>query len=207
MSQSAQEFRLGVYGGSFDPIHLGHLRSALEVMQLKNLHQLRFLPSGNPPHRAPAKAADTHRIRMLQLAVQGDERINIDTRELEREDTSYSIDTLQSVQADYPHADLTLIIGMDQFSAFDTWHRWQELLQSFELVVMERPGETMSDSARNMIDSPLQQRISVVRVTQMDISSSRIRQDLQAGLDIRFLVPYAVRNYIRTENLYLNSVE
>ena len=154
MSQSAEEFRLGVYGGSFDPIHLGHLRS-----------------------------------------------------ELEREDTSYSIDTLQSVQADYPHADLTLIIGMDQFSAFDTWHRWQELLQSVELVVMERPGETMSDSARDMIDSPLQQRISVVRVTQMDISSSRIRQDLQAGLDIRFLVPYAVRNYIRTENLYLNSVE
>jgi len=196
------EYKIGVYGGSFDPVHLGHLRSALEVMQIKNLHQLRFLPSGNPPHRAPAQAADKHRLRMLQLAVQGEERICIDTRELEREDTSYTIDTLQSVQADYPHADLTLIIGMDQFSAFDTWHRWQELLQRVELVVMERPGETMSDSARKMIDSPLQQRITVVRVTQMEISSSRIRQDLQAGLDIRFLVPYAVHNYIRTESLY-----
>jgi len=139
---------------------------------------------------------------MLQLAVGDAPGIVIDDRELGLRSTSYSIDTLETIQAENPQAELTLIIGMDQFSAFDTWHRWQELLQRVELVVMERPGESLSGSARQLLASELKNRISIVAVTQMDISSSRIRQDLQAGLDIRFLVPYAVRNYILSHNLY-----
>ena len=194
--------RIGVYGGSFDPVHFGHLRSALEVRQGRELDELRFLPSGNPPHRARARVANEHRLSMLQLAVGDAPGIVIDDRELGLRSTSYSIDTLETIQAENPQAELTLIIGMDQFSAFDTWHRWQELLQRVELVVMERPGESLSGSARQLLASELKNRISIVAVTQMDISSSRIRQDLQAGLDIRFLVPYAVRNYILSHNLY-----
>ena len=95
---------------------------------------------------------------------------------------------------------------MDQFNAFDTWHRWQELLQRVELVVMERPGETLSGSAYQLMASSLQKRISIVSVTQLEISSSRIRKDLQAGLDIRFLVPYAVRDYILSQDLYKKEV-
>jgi len=197
-----QAARIGVYGGSFDPIHLGHLRSALEVLHLQKLDELRFLPSGNPPHRSRARVANEHRLKMLQLAVEGAPGIAIDDRELGRKSTSYSIDTLETIQVENPQAELTLVIGMDQFSAFDTWHRWQELLQRVELVVMERPGEIMSGSAQELMTSSLQKRISIISVTQMDISSSRIRKDLQDGLDIRFLVPSAVRNYILSENLY-----
>jgi len=200
-----QATRIGVYGGSFDPVHLGHLRSALEVAQSQKLDELRFLPSGNPPHRARAQVADEHRLNMLQLAVEDAPGIGIDVHELGHNSTSYSIDTLASIQSEKPQASLTLIIGMDQFSAFDTWHRWEELLQRVELVVMERPGESMSGSARQLMASSLKSRISIAAVTQMDISSSRIREDLQAGLDIQFLVPVAVRNYIRSHNLYINQ--
>ena len=195
-----------MYGGSFDPVHIGHLRSALEVSQAQELDELRFLPSGNPPHRARAQVANEHRLKMLQLAVDDAPGIGIDDRELGRKSTSYSIDTLETIQAENPQAELTLIIGMDQFNAFDTWHRWQELLQRVELVVMERPGETLSGSAYQLMASSLQKRISIVSVTQLEISSSRIRKDLQAGLDIRFLVPYAVRDYILSQDLYKNEV-
>ncbi len=206
MTKRLQGARIGVYGGSFDPIHIGHLRSALEVSQAQELDELRFLPSGNPPHRARAQVANEHRLKMLQLAVDDAPGIGIDDRELGRKSTSYSIDTLETIQAENPQADLTLIIGMDQFNAFDTWHRWQELLQRVELVVMERPGETLSGSAYQLMASSLQKRISIVSVTQLEISSSRIRKDLQAGLDIRFLVPYAVRDYILSQDLYKNEV-
>ena len=206
LTKRLQGARIGVYGGSFDPIHIGHLRSALEVSQAQELDELRFLPSGNPPHRARAQVANEHRLKMLQLAVDDAPGIGIDDRELGRKSTSYSIDTLETIQAENPQADLTLIIGMDQFNAFDTWHRWQELLQRVELAVMERPGETLSGSAYQLMASSLQKRISIVSVTQLEISSSRIRKDLQAGLDIRFLVPYAVRDYILSQDLYKNEV-
>lgn len=206
LTKRLQGARIGVYGGSFDPVHIGHLRSALEVSQAQELDELRFLPSGNPPHRARAQVANEHRLKMLQLAVDDAPGIGIDDRELGRKSTSYSIDTLETIQAENPQAELTLIIGMDQFNAFDTWHRWQELLQRVELVVMERPGETLSGSAYQLMASSLQKRISIVSVTQLEISSSRIRKDLQAGLDIRFLVPYAVRDYILSQDLYKKEV-
>jgi len=200
--QRLHRARIGVYGGSFDPVHLGHLRSAIEILRVQKLDELRFLPSGNPPHRSRARVVDKHRLNMLQLAVKDVAGIAIDDRELGRKSVSYSIDTLETIQAENPQAELTLVIGMDQFSAFDTWHRWQELLQRVELTVMERPGEIMSGSAKELMKSSLRNRISIISVTQMDISSSRIRKDLQIGLDIRFLVPSSVRNYILSENLY-----
>ena len=110
MSKPLQGARIGVYGGSFDPVHIGHLRSALEVFQAQSLDELRFLPSGNPPHRARARVADEHRLKMLQLAVDDAPGIGIDDRELERKSTSYSIDTLETIQAENPQAELTLII-------------------------------------------------------------------------------------------------
>ncbi len=205
-SKPLQGARIGVYGGSFDPVHLGHLRSALEVFQAQELDELRFLPSGNPPHRARAQVANEHRLKMLQLAVKEVQGVSIDDRELDRKSTSYTIDTLETIQAENPLSALTLVIGMDQFSAFDTWHRWQELLQRVELVVMERPGEPMSGSARQLMDSSLKKRISIISVTQMDISSSRIRKDLQEGQDVRFLVPDTVRKYILSQDLYSSQI-
>lgn len=139
---------------------------------------------------------------MLELAVAGVPGLVIDPRELERDQPSYTIDTLESIQRETPQAALTLIIGMDQFSVFDTWHRWQELLQKTTLAVMERPGELMSNSARQILAGEFSERIDIIKVTQLDISSSRIRNELADDRDISFLVPWHVRDYIKENALY-----
>ena len=201
---------IGVFGGSFDPVHLGHLRSVLEVKQALSLDEMRIVPSGNPQHRDSARVAAKHRVAMLQLAVQQTPGIEIDQREVQNTGTSYSIDTLASVAADHPGSHLTLVIGMDQFSVFDTWHRWQEILQNCRLAVMERPGETLSDTGRSILQRTNKPGnadiIHVIAVTQMEISSSRIRDDLARHKDIRFLVPSAVRDYIQIHKLYTGAV-
>lgn len=201
-SKTIAASRIGVYGGSFDPVHHGHLRSALEVKQQLQLDELRFLPSGNPPHRDRARVSAEHRLAMLELAVAQAPGIVIDPRELERDQPSYTIDTLELLQAQAPKAALTLIIGMDQFSAFDTWHRWQELLQKINLAVMERPGEVISSSAEQILAGKFAERINIIKVTQLDVSSSRIRAELAQEHEIQFLVPLAVRNYIVKNGLY-----
>lgn len=205
----AAKHQIGVYGGAFDPVHLGHLRCALEVKHRLALNELRFVPSGNPPHRSGARAGATHRLTMLELAVSAAAGVVIDPREVQNSGTSYSFDTLASIAADFPLSNLTLIIGMDQFSVFDTWHRWQELLQNYRVAVMERPGETLSDNGRSILRqinvNAQDERIHLISVTQLQISSSRIRDDLANHKDIQFLVPQAVREYIHANGLYTND--
>lgn len=194
--------KVGIYGGSFDPVHHGHMRSALEVVRHLHLDELRLVPSGNPPHRSQPRVDAAHRKVMLELASANVPEFVVDPREMERQQPSYTIDTLEAIQVEVPQATLTLIIGMDQFSAFDTWHRWQELLQRVDLAVMERPGESLSASARELMSGQLAERITIIKVTQLDISSSQIRHDLQHGKDIQFLVHFAVRRYISEHRLY-----
>ena len=193
---------IGVYGGSFDPVHFGHLRCALEVRRQLGLDELRFIPSGDPPHKADPRASASDRIKMLDLAIARSPGLIIDSREIERKTTSYTIDTLEEIKNEYPDASLTLVIGTDQFSVFDTWHRWQELLTLTELAVMERPGEQLSDLADSLLAGEYGSQITLCPVTQLDISSTRIRNDLLAGTDIQFLLPCAVRQYISQHSLY-----
>jgi len=174
---------VGVCGGSFDPVHFGHLRTALEVRHQLGLEQLRFIPAGNPPHKEGPRVSATDRVKMLELATAGIPNVVIDQRETLRQKPSYTIDTLLELQQELPQASLTLIIGTDQFSVFDTWHRWQDLLQTL------MQGE----------HTP---KITLCPVTQLDISSTRIRNDCRVGTDIRFLIPYVVRQYIIEHKLY-----
>ena len=196
---------IGVCGGSFDPVHFGHLRTALEVRQQLGLEQLRFIPAGNPPHKEGPRVSATDRVNMLELAIGGSPSVVIDERETQRLKPSYTIDTLLELQQELPQASLTLIIGTDQFSVFDTWHRWQDLLQVAHVAVMERPGELLSGFASDLLQGEYASKITLCPVTQLDISSTRIRKDWRAGTDIRFLVPYAVRQYIIEHNLYTGS--
>ncbi len=196
---------IGVCGGSFDPVHFGHLRTALEVRQQLGLEQLRFIPAGNPPHKEGPRVSATDRVNMLELAIGGSPSVVIDERETQRLKPSYTIDTLLELQQELPQASLTLIIGTDQFSVFDTWHRWQDLLQVAHVAVMERPGELLSGFANELLQGEYASKITLCPVTQLDISSTRIRKDWRAGTDIRFLVPYAVRQYIIEHNLYTGS--
>ena len=196
---------IGVCGGSFDPVHFGHLRTALEVRQQLGLEQLRFIPAGNPPHKEGPRVSATDRVNMLELAIGGSPSVVIDERETQRLKPSYTIDTLLELQQELPQASLTLIIGTDQFSVFDTWHRWQDLLQVAHVAVMERPGELLSGFANDLLQGEYASKITLCPVTQLDISSTRIRKDWRAGTDIRFLVPYAVRQYIIEHELYTGS--
>ena len=197
--------QIGIYGGSFDPVHFGHLRPVLEVKNSLNLDQLRYIPAGNPPHKAGPRVSASHRVAMLDLAIARSPGLIIDRREVDRPKPSYTLDTLISLQSEFPAARLTLVIGMDQFIVFDTWHRWQEILALAALAVMERPGELLSDVANDILKGEFAAGISMVPVTQLAISSSRIRRELHQGTDIQFLLPYAVRQYIIDHKLYTGS--
>lgn len=196
---------LGILGGTFDPVHFGHLRPALDVKQALDLEQVRFLPNNVPPHREQPWLDTVTRKSLLELALQETPGFELDCRELEREGKSYMVDTLTSLHEDFPDHNLCLILGMDAFAGLYQWHQWQRILEQCHIVVTGRPGfewpsapELQALEVRRSSDvKELKQaevgRILLQSVTQLDISASEIRKQLQAGLDIRYLLPEAVR--------------
>ncbi len=125
---------IGIFGGTFDPIHLGHLRTALEVKQALQLEHVRFIPCFSPPHRAAPQADAQQRLALLRAALEQQDDFVIDTREIQRGGPSYMIDTLQSLHAEYPQQTLCLIIGMDAFYYFDTWQAYMQILDVAHVV-------------------------------------------------------------------------
>ena len=209
---------LGIFGGTFDPVHFGHLRIALELAQHLELRELRFLPCGRPPHRGAPAAAARDRLNMLRLAVTGQNGFTIDERELRRSGPSYMVDSLQSLREEQGARPLCLLLGSDAFQALDTWHRWEHLIELAHLVVAHRPGVAGAPSTavaslleRCRVDEvrALRRRpagaILMVPVTQLDISGTRIRELVRAGLSPRYLLPEPVLEYIWREGLYRES--
>lgn len=196
---------IGLFGGTFDPIHFGHLRPALDVKQALELEQVRFLPNRVPPHREQPWLTFEQRRELLETALQEIPDFVLDTRELDRKGPSYMVDTLSSLHDDFPDETLCLILGMDAFSGLHNWHQWTQILQYCHLVVTTRPGYEWPEHAE--LQALASQRVSDVAaleqsshglillqcVTQLDISSSLIRKQLQSGLDIRYLLPDRVR--------------
>ncbi|MEO5573025.1 MAG: nicotinate-nucleotide adenylyltransferase [Gammaproteobacteria bacterium] len=217
---------IGILGGSFDPIHFGHLRLALEIYEGLQLQQLRLIPSGNPPHRAAPVATATQRLDMLRAALRNEPGLCVDEREIHRSGPSYTIDTLISLRAELDDASLCLILGMDAFVRFDKWRRWREIIQLAHIVVAQRPGfdvptgapvenatlakelaEVVAErrivGAQQLADKPAG-NILFWPVTQLSISSSQIRSMIAAGQSPRYLVPDAVINTIKSHGIYLN---
>ncbi len=207
---------IGLFGGTFDPVHYGHLRPALDVMQAADLHEVRFIPNRVPPHRDAPLLGDAQRAELVQLAIADTAGFLLDQRELQREGPSYMVDTLISLKQDFPESSLCLIVGMDAFSGLPQWHRWEALFELCHLIVTSRPGSelpdfaTKTDIALKISDDPkcLQQRpvgqILLQSVTQLDISASLIRQHLSNRQSTQFLLPEAVREkleqaYVRTK--------
>jgi len=196
---------IGLFGGTFDPVHYGHLRPALEVMQAAELDEVRFIPNRVPPHREPPLLSDQQRAELVQLAIADTPGFVLEQRELLREGPSYMVDTLISLQQDFPDSTLCLIMGMDAFSGLPEWHRWQTIFELCHLIITSRPGSklpnfaTQTGIAQKISDDPkcLQQRpvgqILLQSVTQLDISASLIRQHLSNRQSIQFLLPEAVR--------------
>lgn len=206
---------IGIFGGTFDPIHYGHLRPALDVLEALKLGEIRFIPSGRPPHRGQPVAPGALRLEMVKAAVAPEPRFVVDEREIHSDQPSYSVTTLESLRRELPDVPLCLIVGMDAFLGLTGWHRWRELLGLAHLVVAHRPGwhlqaegELSTLVAAHQIHDPARLcatpggAIFLQAVTQLEISSTAIREIVADGRDVRFLMPEAVRNLIVEADCY-----
>lgn len=209
---------IGILGGTFDPIHYGHLRMAEELADALRLSQVRFIPSASPPHKSAPVTSALHRCQMVQLAIAGNARFALDDRELKRTGASYSIDTLLSLREELGESVvLGLIMGSDVFAEFDRWHRWQEILGVCHLVLVGRPNAGPAENLRPALQTLLQEclakdpaqlvssasgRIILQHITALDISATAIRQDLSHRRSARYLLPDAVTDYIHRHQLY-----
>ncbi|MGI9245679.1 MAG: nicotinate-nucleotide adenylyltransferase, partial [Steroidobacteraceae bacterium] len=199
----------------FDPIHLGHLRTAFEVLHALRLAEVRFVPAGDPPHRPAPRVAARQRLELVRAAVADQDGFVVDAREVRRAGPSYSVLTLGELRRELPATPLCLIVGMDAFLGLPGWHRWQELLELAHLVVAPRPGwRAPADgvlgellAARSATNSAALHaaaagHILIQPVTQLEISSTELRESLAAGRDPRYLVPEAVREAIVRTRCY-----
>ena len=208
---------IGIYGGTFDPVHFGHLRPALEVQQALGLKEVRFIPAGQPPHRDLPHATKTQRLAMLRAAIDDQPGFVVDEREVQRAGPSYMVDTLTSLRTELGTQPLCLILGYDAFLGLTSWHQWHRLLELAHLVITHRPGWNQDNlGAELQLQSLVQQHamtavqlsqtsaggVTFVEVTQLDISATRIREQVCAGQDIRYLLPEPVYEMIREQNLY-----
>jgi nicotinate-nucleotide adenylyltransferase len=206
---------IGLFGGTFDPIHYGHLRTAFELWQLLGLEQVRFLPTGSPPHRESSLAPAELRLQMVRAAIAGQPSFVADDREMRRSGMSYTVDTLLDLRQEYPDRSLCLLLGMDAFLGVPHWHRWREIFELAHVVVAHRPGwkapitgplgEVMVDRGTGSIRElhvRTAGRIFVHAVTQLEISSTDLRALILGQRDLRYLVPEAVRDLIVSSGCY-----
>jgi nicotinate-nucleotide adenylyltransferase len=205
---------IGIFGGTFDPVHYGHLRPLLEVREALQLEEVRLIPCYIPPHRATPGATPAQRLAMLRLALDETPGFVIDERELQRGGPSYMVDTLQSLRDELGETPLCLILGMDAFVKLDTWHEWPRLITLAHMVVMLRPGSAMpSGAVAELVSGHRVQAVGELQksaaggvwfqpVTQLNIAATAIRERVAQGRDIRFLVPEPVRQYIEANGLY-----
>jgi nicotinate-nucleotide adenylyltransferase len=209
---------IGILGGTFDPIHYGHLRTALDVMQQLGLKELRFIPLRDPPHRGQPLSTPEQRLAMVEAAIAAQPGFRVDSRELEREGPSYTVDTLHSLRQALGETPICLLLGTDAFLGLPSWHRPEEIMGMAHLVVMQRPGETEPHTAQ--LDALLAGRhassadelrtapggrVLFQTVTQLEISATAIREMVQRGESPRFLLPEPVLEIIGQQQLYRNG--
>jgi nicotinate-nucleotide adenylyltransferase len=208
---------LGILGGTFDPIHYGHLRPAQEVLRALDLAEVRIIPAANPPHRRTPQATMAQRLRMVELAVVEFPGLRVDDREIKRGGPSYTVLTLESLRGEFGARPLCLLLGMDAFEGIETWHRWQRLPELAHFVVMTRPGWSLPAAdvlpawARGRLAHAVADlaaasagKIYFQTVTPQDISASRIREAIARREAVDGLLPPAVLDYLRANRIYLN---
>ncbi len=213
---------IGILGGTFDPVHHGHLRIAQEALEQCDLAQVRFVPCGTPPHRPAPKAEAKSRWEMVRLALNGHPDFQVDVHELFRTDPCYTVDTLTALRVEIgTQQPLCLILGGDAFLQLHTWHEWKRLFELAHIVVLQRAGGPPLGNAMNEADAALQAEyrarlapgasalheapngaIFVADMPALEISSTDIRRRCAEGKSIRYLVPDAVANYINIHQLY-----
>lgn len=206
---------IGIFGGTFDPIHYGHLRTAFEMLQALRFSEVRFVPSGDPPHRGETFASAELRLEMVRVATAEQPGFVVDDCEFRRDGPSFTIDTLATIRAEQPDASLGLIVGMDAFLGLSSWRRWEEILDFAHVIVAHRPGwkapdigdlgDLITAHGTHRVDDLHEERhgyIHIHAVTQLEIASTEIRDLVAVGRDPRFLMPDAVRDLIVENGVY-----
>lgn len=219
---TAERGLLAVLGGTFDPIHFGHLRLAQEAAEALGAAEVHIVPAGTPPHRWEPVASPEHRAEMVRRAIAGNPLFRLDLSELERGGKSYSVDTVAALRAQAgAQRPICLLMGADAFLGLETWHCWRELFTLAHLVVAHRPGFDFGSFERNLppelqgefearwiehAEALAQRPAGCIRlqpITPLDISSTAIRRALKTGRSPRYLLPDVVLDYIRSNSLYL----
>lgn len=209
---------LALFGGTFDPVHYGHLRCADEARRKLKLGELYLLPSGTPPHRDAPRATARQRLEMLCLGSAEFPRLTIDDREVRRDGPSYMVDTLHEIREEFPYRSLILLIGQDAANLLHQWHRWESLFELAHLVVLTRPGEKVK--YRHDVNKQIQQRsctdlqilhcsiageVLHLEVTPIDISATTIKSIIRLGRSPGAMLPTAVLHYINQNCLYFRA--
>ncbi|MDE3058274.1 MAG: nicotinate-nucleotide adenylyltransferase [Bacteroidota bacterium] len=189
---------IGIFGGTFNPPHVGHLIVAEHVRQAVKLDEIIFVPSFISPHKRAGEEREARaRLAMVKLAIEGNSRFTVSDIELKRKGTSYTFETVESLHREYLHAALFFLIGMDNFIEFQTWKSPERIVQQAKLVVMNRPSYQRTSERLPFFESAL-----FVDVPNIELSSSEIRAAVKARRPIRYLVPSAVEHYIMKHRLY-----
>lgn len=188
--------RLGLFGGRFDPPHIGHLLAAASAFETLTLDELWFVPAKTPPHK-PAVAPAEVRLEMLALAVGDTLAFKVSDLELSRPGPSYTFDTVMGIKSERPKDTLFFLTGADAYAEIATWHRSEELTEAVAMVALARPGYTL-----DTLDSPFRERVTILQTRLCDVSSTEIRLRLRSGRSVRYLVPEAVEMYLDRNDLY-----
>jgi len=213
---------LGIFGGTFDPVHFGHLRLAEESIGHLGLGGVRWIPAGQPPHRGAPQVTAAQRLEMVRRSTAGNARFSVDASEVEAAAPSYTIHTLERLRRELGSTQsLVLLVGADAFAGLASWHRWRDILALAHIAVSHRPGfpvemaslpEALASefNARRLSDvaglkAPASGAIVTFAMTQLAISATQIRKLLANDLSARYLLPDAVLDYIQTNSLYRNS--
>ena len=209
---------IGIFGGTFDPVHYGHLKTVDYVSQALQLEQVRLVPLGMAVHREQPLATTSQRLEMLHVATAGNPKLVVDDREIKRHGGSYTVDTLKSLKQELPGKTLCLIIGSDAFSGFHKWHQPGTILTLAHLIVMQRPDTVLQMQTESeelfhghfvktagQLTEKSAGSILVQQVPQLNISSTEIRQRLQHGEPVNSMMPLAVYELIRQWHLYVKD--
>jgi len=189
--------RWGLYGGTFNPIHHGHLITALQTTEQLNFDRLLFIPSHIPPHRENPDTSAEIRLKMTQEAVYGYPPFDVTDTEIQRNEPSYSIETVQKLENKHPEIEFHLVVGLDELVQFDQWHQWRSLLDKVQIVGMSRPGYNFED-----VPEQVRSKSTHVKGPTIELSSSQIRKRVREGKTVRYMVPESVRDVISEHQLY-----
>ncbi|MBS6844222.1 MAG: nicotinate-nucleotide adenylyltransferase [Christensenellales bacterium] len=194
---------IGLMGGSFNPIHCGHVALARAALESGRVERVLFLPTGNPPHKKEGLADKFDRLRMVELAVEHEAGMAVCREEIDRDGVIYTVDTLAALKRKMPDCTLTYLIGADTLRALGTWRRVETVIERCKFLVMMREGETREEVIRLAgLWTQRGAQIDFLDARKMDISSTQIREQIQKGLPFERLVPQAVADYIHEHGLY-----